>query len=568
MKITKKTSNGASKKLIAVSVLVGVLAVGFLLPQGRVLAQDVNSSLEALQKQVSQLLEMIKSLQAQIEALRGGITPVVPRPIEPDRGDEAGFTGFIAKKVYPAGYGCAIPMRVKIGYKGDDVKIVQQYLATDKQIYPEGLVTGYYGNLTKKALGKFQEKHGLNQTGEFDEDTKNKLEGEIESDENFQCPPRPIPPPKPIPDQGIKVYSPSNGEVWMPGQTYKITWSQVWPTIKKYGCFSQGEGKPEVCIDPPPISSGTASSTFAPIGPVRITLHHYIACLYEGPVRCMIAEAMPYVISEKTDNDGVFEWTVPADLAEQYRGKMVIVVEAVGGGMSGRSAVFVIGSNVLPDNQLKVFSPSAGETWYKGKTYEVKWTEPLSIFGMVRIAGTVRITLGPISSPCYDRCPLAPSFVPYTINASAPNVGFYDWTIPNDLPSWYVSNNMAIYVSVNGTDSSGQSGLFTIAEISGSNLPPVVTGVSGPTSLKVGETGAWTVKAYDPENGSLSYSVIWGDEPATVGGYNASVSPATPVQNTATFTHIYNASGTFNPIFNVMDDKGQKAKTSMTVVVQ
>lgn len=43
------------------------------------------------------------------------------------------------------------------------------------------------------------------------------------------------------------------------------------------------------------------------------------------------------------------------------------------------------------------------------------------------------------------------------------------------------------------------------------NQPPVITGVSGPTSLKVNETGTWSVTANDPENGYLSYTIDWGD---------------------------------------------------------
>ena len=42
-----------------------------------------------------------------------------------------------------------------------DVRRLQDLLASDKEVYPEGLITGYYGPLTKKAIGKFQIKHGV-----------------------------------------------------------------------------------------------------------------------------------------------------------------------------------------------------------------------------------------------------------------------------------------------------------------------------------------------------------------------------------------------------------------------
>lgn len=48
-----------------------------------------------------------------------------------------------------------------LGAKNDDVKRVQQLLAQDKDVYPEGLATGYFGSLTRKAVTKFQLKYGV-----------------------------------------------------------------------------------------------------------------------------------------------------------------------------------------------------------------------------------------------------------------------------------------------------------------------------------------------------------------------------------------------------------------------
>ncbi|TSC89631.1 MAG: hypothetical protein G01um10143_121 [Parcubacteria group bacterium Gr01-1014_3] len=50
---------------------------------------------------------------------------------------------------------------LRVGSKGDDVKRFQQLLAQDKDVYPEGLATGYYGNLTRNAIRKFQLKYGV-----------------------------------------------------------------------------------------------------------------------------------------------------------------------------------------------------------------------------------------------------------------------------------------------------------------------------------------------------------------------------------------------------------------------
>ena len=47
------------------------------------------------------------------------------------------------------------------GQKDDEVKRLQQLLSQDKEVYPEGLTTGFYGTLTANAVRKFQLKHGI-----------------------------------------------------------------------------------------------------------------------------------------------------------------------------------------------------------------------------------------------------------------------------------------------------------------------------------------------------------------------------------------------------------------------
>jgi peptidoglycan hydrolase-like protein with peptidoglycan-binding domain len=44
---------------------------------------------------------------------------------------------------------------------GGQVSLVQKFLALDKTIYPEGSVTGYFGPMTVRAVGRFQAKNGI-----------------------------------------------------------------------------------------------------------------------------------------------------------------------------------------------------------------------------------------------------------------------------------------------------------------------------------------------------------------------------------------------------------------------
>jgi len=94
------------------------------------------------------------------------------------------FLAFIAVKTEAA---CPfVTIGLSRGYYDEptqEVFALQRFLARDKNIYPEGLVTGYFGKLTEAALKRFQTKNGLSPTGIVDEKTK-----EILCNKYVQCP--------------------------------------------------------------------------------------------------------------------------------------------------------------------------------------------------------------------------------------------------------------------------------------------------------------------------------------------------------------------------------------------
>ena len=55
--------------------------------------------------------------------------------------------------------------QLDFGMSGDDVSTLQTLLSQDPSIYPEGLVTGYFGSLTKAAVMNFQARNGIDQVG-------------------------------------------------------------------------------------------------------------------------------------------------------------------------------------------------------------------------------------------------------------------------------------------------------------------------------------------------------------------------------------------------------------------
>ena len=54
--------------------------------------------------------------------------------------------------------------RLTVGLRSSDVRQLQEMLLNDG-VYPEGLITGYFGQLTKKAVQQFQEKYGIAKQG-------------------------------------------------------------------------------------------------------------------------------------------------------------------------------------------------------------------------------------------------------------------------------------------------------------------------------------------------------------------------------------------------------------------
>jgi len=58
-----------------------------------------------------------------------------------------------------------ISSQLDIGERNGDVTNLQTFFADNPNIYPEGLVTGYFGNLTSNAVKNFQSQSGIAQVG-------------------------------------------------------------------------------------------------------------------------------------------------------------------------------------------------------------------------------------------------------------------------------------------------------------------------------------------------------------------------------------------------------------------
>jgi peptidoglycan hydrolase-like protein with peptidoglycan-binding domain len=61
------------------------------------------------------------------------------------------------------------------GARGYNVTNLQTFFADNASIYPEGLVTGYFGSMTKSAVQRFQANYGFDQVGRVGPMTLNKI---------------------------------------------------------------------------------------------------------------------------------------------------------------------------------------------------------------------------------------------------------------------------------------------------------------------------------------------------------------------------------------------------------
>ncbi len=107
-------------------------------------------------------IDQIRGIQAQIQVLQGQLRALKQQSGMMSLGDEGENENSINKMM-------------RKGENHGQIKKLQEFLATDPEIYPEGHKTGYYGPFTEKAVRKFQRKAGLPETGIVDDATRSRI---------------------------------------------------------------------------------------------------------------------------------------------------------------------------------------------------------------------------------------------------------------------------------------------------------------------------------------------------------------------------------------------------------
>jgi hypothetical protein len=120
-------------------------------------------------------------------------------------------------------------------------------------------------------------------------------------------------------------------------------------------------------------------------------------------------------------------------------------------------------------------------------------------------------------------------------------------------------------VTVQNSNGTSNALVLTVVGTSGGQSISIA-GIDAPSSLTIGQTGTWTVRANVPNySGTLHYSVVWGDEGHMTNGIM--MPQQTNTQTSATFTHTYSIAGRYTPVFTVTDDYGHSATVSASTLV-
>ncbi len=230
----------------------------------------------------------------------------------------------------------------------------------------------------------------------------------------------------------------------------------------------------------------------------------------------------------------------------------------------------IIGSSTQPI--ITVTSPNGGETWARGTSHLIKWegNQPVPTC----TTNNNQTICTSIVNPRYDiylqgnaYCPPGSACLavsPLTQIANDIIGQQYNWLIAT---STNIDNYIIRVCDANNSNVCDSSNsYFKVVAGSSNNQPPVISGITAPTTLTVNQTGTWTVNASDPENGSLTYSVNWNAGPDTVIA-SASANLNSGFTQTTTFTHSYSTAGTYLIRFSVKDNGGLVTQTSSTVVV-
>lgn len=146
--------------------------------EGKGKSEEAKKAVEVLQEQIKKLNEQIKELikkpQEAVKDFRQSIA-------DDDDDDDSSATSTrsaareLRDELKEDRHELKFLRSLRRGMSGDDVRDLQELLAQDTDVFPAGLITGFFGRITEEALKKFQRKHGIESIGIFGPKTQARI---------------------------------------------------------------------------------------------------------------------------------------------------------------------------------------------------------------------------------------------------------------------------------------------------------------------------------------------------------------------------------------------------------
>jgi len=132
--------------IFTILIIFGVFLVSGSFVSAQMTPEEIDAQIQSLSQQISDLQVQLRELRV-LRAQTGTSVPASSRGISrSDRFNRA----------------------LGVGATGTDVTSLQEFLSQFSDLYPERLVTGFFGPLTEKAVRKFQKKYGIVSSGDAD----------------------------------------------------------------------------------------------------------------------------------------------------------------------------------------------------------------------------------------------------------------------------------------------------------------------------------------------------------------------------------------------------------------
>lgn len=474
---------------------------------------------------------------------------------------------------YPTGTSScvSIPAGLSQGSRGTDVTNLQNFLVA--QNYPGGgswMVTGYFGAATAAAVRNFQESHGIPQTGSVDAATASAINVSCGGGGTSYVPSYPNLPTGQAGNYNYNYNYNTNPTTYYPN-TYLPVPNTTYPYNNQYYYGQQYYG------NAPTITS--LSQNTGTVGNV-VTIYG----VGFDPTDTVNFGSVS--VQGVSSNGSSLTFTIPSYYPYQYSytGMTVQLSVVSSRGTSNKVDFIVWGSPYTCGNYGYGYGASTncncnGYGNNNGYQYgynnynngncnnlppnntsqpTIQYITPTSggVGTSVTIFGTGFTTTG--------------NAVHFGSGVVA-NLNSYDgrsvsFTVPSNL-SGFGSQPITLStynVSVtNGLGITSNAVPFAVTSTAGSGSP-VITSVTGPTTLSTAQQGTWQLVVDTAGNSYLTLSVNWGD----VSGYAAS--PASQAYGQGQFnslTHTYYQSGTYTIQFIVSNSQGQQNTYTTTVVV-